>query len=108
MPNNRPWGREALARDSRAGLAAGHPPSIRSERSEEGHQRRALRIAQALKSLTGLSRMPVDGFVECGRAIVQKRAAKPQAPERWCADFVRLRRALVDAVAGADVVEQKV
>ena len=81
------------------------------ERSEKRQQCGAIDVAQALESAPGqfrLSSMSADRFLQSRGAIVQKRAAEPQAPERRRSDFVRFRRALLDAVAGSDVMEQKV
>src|SRR6187431_1483778 len=43
-----------------------------------------------------------------GTAVVHQRSAEPNSPQRWSPDLVLLRGVLLDAIAGADVVQQQI
>jgi hypothetical protein len=57
----------------------------------------------------GFAIVPRDGIFDGrGRSVMEERPAEAQSPQSRCPDLVRLRNALTNSVAGADVVKQKV
>ena len=81
------------------------------QRSQKRQQGCAIDLAQTLETTPGelcFSSMSADRLIQSRGAIVQKRAAQPEAPQSRRSDFVRFRCALLDAVARSHIMEQEV
>jgi len=87
------------------------PVSLALKGSQKGEKRGSVGITKALESAPcqlRLAGMSANRFFQSRGAIVQKRTAQPQTPEGGRPDFVRLRCALLDTIAGSDIMEQQV